>query len=241
MKFLSLKVLFFFFFGIFHIGVIAQNDAAYLLLDKKIGLDNSMLSNGIESLDREITINTKNKYFVTSQDFNISSITYEDYYYPNVRLKFNVHDDLVLVQIPVQNKYSTFQLITPRIQKFNLLGHKFENIGTQTNNNYPGFYENLFEGSSIKLLKKYRKSFKRKMDRDYTYYEFEPTDAEYIFEYHDEFYPANNKREILSVFSDQKSEIKTFYREQRSVLRNQPEQFMVQLFKDISHQLEKSE
>ena len=241
MKFLRSKVLFVCFFGIFRFGLVAQNDAAYLLLDKKIGLDNSMLSNGIESLDKEITINTKNKYFTTSQDFNTSSIIYENYYYPNVRLKFNVHDDIVLVQMPVQNKYSTFQLITPRIQQFSLNGHTFENIGQQTNNDYPGFYENLFQGDSIKLLKKYRKSFKKKMDRDYIYYEFEPTDSEFIFEYEDKFYTADYKRELLSVFPDQKSEIKKFYREYRSVLRNQPEQFMVELFKDISSQLEKSE
>jgi len=218
----------------------AQNDAAYLLLDSKIGLKNTMLFNGVQSLDPDVTINEKNKYLYSSQDFSVSSIVYENNYYPNVQLKFNVYDDLVLVKIPVENKFSTFQLITSRIQKFKIKGTVFENIGLQSNKNFKGFYENLFENSSITLFKKHKKNVKRILNRRYAYYEFEPTDSEYIFRYKGKFYPANSRKELISVFSSQKAEIKKYYRNQRSISRSEPDVFMVQLFKDISSQLEKS-
>ncbi|MCB7480434.1 hypothetical protein [Christiangramia sediminis] len=227
-------------FFVFSGSLLAQNDAAYLLLDHKIGLENTMLFNGIQNLDQEVTINEKNKFLYTYQDFNVSSIVYENNYYPSVLLKFNVYDDLVLAKIPVSNKFSTFQLITSRIQKFEMNGHKFENIGIETEKDFEGFYENILETSSLTLFKKHRKKVQRKMERNYVFYEFEPTDSEFIFKYEGEFFSADSKKEINSIFPTQKSEIKKFYREQRSVLRAKPDDFMIQLFKEITSQLEKS-
>ena len=219
----------------------AQNDAAYLLLDGKIGIENTMLFNGVQNIDPDVTVNEKNKFLYNTEDFNIASITYDHQYYPSVQVKFNVVDDLILVKIPVQDKFSTFRLISSRIQEFTLKNKKFENLSLQSHDEYEGFYEKLFEDSELTLFKKYNKDYTKKMERNYAYFEFEPADSNYVFEHKGEFYPANSRKDLFSVLPSQKSTIKKFFRENKAFLKSQPDDFRIQLFKEISSHIDTSE
>lgn len=221
--------------GISPVYLIGQGSTEiYNTFDNVVGFENTVLYNGIESLDLQKTINEKNKFLFTTTNYSIGTIVYDGQYFPAVRLKFNVVDDRLLAQIPVNGRYSSFQLITQKIENFSLNGHHFQKLDDPDNNiSFKGFYEQIFSGDEVKVFKKYQKSEKKKLDKSYIYYEYSPDDPEYYLKYKGEYYAVNSKSEVIEVFPSLKKEIRQTYRSEKDLRKSNSDAFMILLFNQI--------
>lgn len=210
----------------------------YDSFDSTVGLENTVLFNGIESLDFQKVVEEKNMFWLTSSGFTEGNLVYDGQFFPKILLKFNVFDDRLLVRIPINKGYSSFQLITEKIENFTLKGHHFRNLKVAAGDtDLKGFYEEFLLIKKIEVFKKYRKREKKRLDKGYVFYEYYPDDPEYFLKYNGEYWSVNSKREIIEVFPEFKKEIRQIYRNQKDLRKNNIDAFMKLLFnKIVNHQ-----
>ncbi|MDR5590440.1 hypothetical protein [Christiangramia sp. SM2212] len=210
----------------------------YLLFDKTVGYENTVLLNGIENIDPEKTINSKNKFLNSSSDFTVGSITYDGQYFPEIAMRFNLVDDEVLVRLPIDKAFTTFKLITRKIESFEISGHYFIklNVISETDE-LSGFYEQFFKSGNFRLLKKFRKKGDKELDKNFLYYEYKFKKPSYHFWYKENYYSANSRRNLFAIFPSISKEIRSFYKDRRNVRKKNPDKFMEQLFVEITNLL----
>lgn len=219
-----------------------QNQEAYKWLDNITGIENTILFNGIEFIDEERTVNEKNKFLYSSQEFKPGSVTYDGQFFPDIRLKYNVYDDVVLVKLSFKDKISIFQLITSKIDQFSIRENRFINLSNQRNlHGIKGFYQLLGRYPEFSIYKKYRKRPDKKLDRDFLYYEFKDLDPEYYLEYQNEFLSVNSRGELYSIFPEYKQEIKSLYKQKDNMRKSNPDAFMVLLFQNLSNLIKRNQ
>lgn len=201
---------------------------AHNWFDSQIGVGNTHLYNGIEYIEQHVTVNEKQK-FLGSTLFTPGWVVYEGQPYYDVPLKYNVYDDLLLLK---SSGEKPLQLHKNLIESFNLSGLTFTNVPSESGG-VEGFHEVLVEQEGGKLLKKHTKKRKKFLDRSFTYYEFSEDTPQYAIYYNSAYHPANNLRQVVKAFPDHAREVRAFYREQRSLARSNPDQFMVNLFREF--------
>lgn len=206
---------------------------AYKLFDKVIGIENTELSNGVEYIEQHIIRNNRHKYFLSSQ-FQAGDLFYDGQPYFDVLLKFNVVDDILLASVQNSDGTSTFQLYNEKIGSFRIEDHSFLNI---TDNASPGFYEILLDLPNISLLKKHLKKTKKHLDRNYTYFEFEKDDPVYEVRYNDSYFSIDSRRDILNAFPEHEKQVRFFYRNNKSLRKENREEFLIRLLQDLNQQL----
>lgn len=131
------------------------------LVDRIIGLENSGLLNGTEYIEQPITLNEQHKYFYSS-DFLKGNVKYEGEPYFNIKLKYNIYEDVLLARIKNSSGEPTFKLHTEKVDGFEINNHHFINIISEEaeKKNIQGFHEVLLKNPEFGLFKKYnRKNF----------------------------------------------------------------------------------
>ena len=123
---------------------IAQGGENFLrsLFFQKVALENSILVNGIEPVDTKIIGNYSSGKFLNSE-FEAGSITYNNHYFQNIQLKYNVYDDFVLANISQNQIEKTFQLIKGELTKFSIGNKNFEWL--EYEDNAYGYLEIVFK------------------------------------------------------------------------------------------------
>lgn len=207
---------------------------AYSWFDEQIGLENTDLLKGIEYIEQENTINDKHKFFV-SPYFQSGALVYAGEPYFNIKMKYNVYDDLLLVQLRNKEGDVVFEPIKEKISSFEFHGHHFKNVMQKGQNHevQNGFYEVLFRSKDLMLLKKYLKKGRKKLDREVYYYEFKDRAPQYAI-YVDGKYLQLTRKNILHNFPSSEKLIKDFYRSQGALKRADTDLFMVNLFEQLS-------
>ena len=224
----------------FNVVLVAQENEkeVYLLFDDIVGLENTVLSNGIENIDLQKTLSNNNKYFLSQSKFESGSVVYDNQYFPNVSLKYNVIDDELIISIPNGKSNSTFELVTEKVSSFTLSNHKFEYIKEKSDGVLQtGFYEVLYEKNTFNVLKKYIKSSDKKMDRSYLYFNYEFDEPDYFFSYNGSYYKLDSWRDLSDLFPDLKKEIRIYFKKYNLLQKTDRDTFTIQLFQEISRQI----
>ncbi|MGB7841467.1 MAG: hypothetical protein WBL21_01655 [Salinimicrobium sp.] len=213
-----------------------NQEKIYQDFDNIIQIENSGIIEGFEYVEIHRMINNKHKFFKTF-DFVPGTVFYDGQPFFNVDLKYNVFQDILLIQIENDQGKMIFQPFDSRLDGFILQNRTFENIkAVETGPELAGIYEVLLETDGIKVLKKHRKKEKTLLDREVVYYEFSADEPHY-------FYWVNNKLEILNrsnlmeSFPEEKSNIRNFYRSKRKEAKNNPDVFIQNLFKMLYDKL----
>lgn len=200
----------------------------YSWYDSQIGIENSSLFQGIEYVEEHRMINEKHKFF-ESNEYRKGRLIYDGQLYDNVPLKFNIYDDLLMVNLQQEQRNSFFQLFSDKVNEFQLNNHKFNFLEAKNDSNIHGFYEVISAEGNFKIFKKYIKEKMEQRDRSFAYFEFSTADPVYIFQINDKFYDLDNRRDLFLQFTHHKKEIRNFYKEFRKQSRNRPDTFMIRL------------
>lgn len=211
----------------------------YQWFDSQVGVENTRLFNGKEYIDRHRTINIKNKFLAGGT--GIGAVLYDGQWFPNLQMRYNVFDDLLLVQLESNLGNNILELIKQKIEQFTFNGLQFINVNPiQSNSPVTGFYEILFENPQLSILKKHAKSITEKRDRQVTYFEFEPIEGHYAFGYKNIHYLLRSRNDIINVFPELKEEITSYYKDNSRMLRSRPDDFYIGLFRELALLLEGS-
>src|SRR5690606_27783859 len=105
----------------------AQQQEASLLFDKIVALENTDLASGTEYIELHIIRNNKHKYLVTEK-FVSGDVSYDGQVFRNIPMKYNVYDDLLLINLINSGGETTLQLHKEKIEGFSLHGQNFMNL-----------------------------------------------------------------------------------------------------------------
>jgi hypothetical protein len=172
---------------------------------------NLHLYNGSEYIDYDHRI--KGNPFFLSLSFADGAIVYDGILYENVKMFYDIlHDDVV-----IKNYNDTALLLAKeKISSFDYAGHHFVNLvadSSETGINVIGFYDVLYNGK-IKLFAKRKKYIVEKINLQYAESSFIEHDAYYIFK-DNVSYPVDDKRSVLNVMKDRKTELMKYLRQNK--------------------------
>src|SRR5690606_20901956 len=210
------------------------NAKIYSWFDNEVGIENTRLYNGIEYIEKHRTINEKNKFFFSNSTV-IGEILYDGEWFTDLPLKYNVFEDLLLIQLESGSGKSILQPVKDKVERFHLNNHIFLNILPRSaGNSGTGFHEVLWESSDLAILKKHSKKLIEKRDRKVEYFEFNYLKPNYVLRFNDQFFNLNSKRDMVRIFPENEELIDKFYKNNSSLVRRQPDIFFVNLLKELS-------
>jgi hypothetical protein len=159
----------------------------YSWYDEQTGIENSTLFRGLEYVETDRVINEMHKFFKT-QEFQKGAVIYD------VHLKYNIYDDLLLVNLQQGQKNSIFQLFRDKVNQFQINGKKFRYLKADNDSDIIGFYEVINDEGEFKVFKKHLKNRMEIRDRSVAYIEFSTAAPDYIFQFKNEFKININKQ-----------------------------------------------
>lgn len=212
------------------VGQTADDQAAtYLLFDQIVGPSNTGIFDGVEYIEQHRILNDKHKFF-GSYDFLTGTVFYDGQAYYNTKLKYNIFEDLVVVQLMSSRGENSFRLYDNKLDGFIINEKHFVNLENDPKDvSLGGIFELLFEEGEIRLLKKHRLKEKTLLDREFLHHEFEPAEPRYYFQKDGNYFRMNSNN-LVDAFPEHKQEIRRFFRSNRKLLRNKPDEFMTKLF-----------
>jgi hypothetical protein len=195
------------------------------LYQQQLG-NRSGLINGSQYLGYSFSFASGHPYFYNDTS-NTGSILYDKVDYHDIQLRY---DEIAEVVICFQT-YRSVQLISEKIAWFNILNHHFERIVQDSlNATIPktGFYERLFQGK-ISVYKKETKKIQedlRPMGSDII--RTIETKTLYLIKKNNAYYPVNNKKSLLNIYSDKKNEIDRYIKKNKFKYKKNKENMIVQ-------------
>lgn len=205
-----------------------------IMVDSIIGPENTGLYNGTKYIERYRTINERHKFFMTSA-FMKGSLVYDNQFYGNVNLKYDLDADDLLLDIGYKWQFPILKLYTPRIKEFQLANKTFINVGNETSDITGGFHELLWSSDNLSLLKKHKKKKYRKIIQTVVYYEFQD-DISYFFNYMDTIYPLRKKGDLVNVFPEYKKDLNRLY--DTNAIKRDPEVTLISIFTQLQKLME---
>lgn len=153
------------------------------------------------------------QFFLTNEAVE-GSVTYDGVTYPNLQIRYDIANDVVVLRHPSQSGYiSDVQIPGNRISSFSILEHDFIRIESDSitdTNLSSGFYD-LIHDSEYKVLAKRIKSLVESAGISNVEKEFIYKERFYVFK-DGEYYPIRGRRSFLKIFPERKKEIRRFMR-----------------------------
>ena len=187
-----------------------KENASYLnWFDSKVGLENTPLFEGLGYVETYKSINEKHKFF-NSKDFLKGSIVYDGQVYYDVRLKYDLYSDVVVINLKDGFEAVALQPKKSKISSFTVEQSDFINIGLPDASltEITGYFEILFSSSKLKLLKKHRKKRLKKIG-NFVYYEFIEDNFIVLF-YNGQYQVVSSNRDFRTLFPEFKKEIRRY-------------------------------
>lgn len=201
--------------------------------DTSVNSQNTGLYNGIVYYDNIGLSSEKHRFFETS-DFVNGSILYDGQTYYDIPIKYDVYSDIVLVKLKNGFNEVILQPVKDKVEEFSIGSSPFIKIQATIGKRESlfGFYENLLSNSFFTLYKKHKKLKKKRLDESVVYFDFLDK-YEYVLLYKSAYYPVKGKGSISKVFPEFKKEINTFYKENSSIKKTDPDGFMISVLNHV--------
>ncbi len=229
---------FFFLFGLIQFAFSQTNNsdqAYYTAFDSIVGQVNSSLFNGKRYVDKYRSTDDNHRFFWKSK-FIKGDVTYYQQPFFNIDLKYDLFEDVLITKLPGEKNFFNMVFTTEHLKQFNIQGHHFINITSVGETSFKGFAEILYKGTEIVLLKKW---FKDKSDRIVGQSVVHKFDVNFIFlvSFNGKLDVINSKSDLKKLIPDKSNEINSFYKEQKSVLKSDPDSFMKQLIIQLDNNI----
>ncbi|MEX1381774.1 hypothetical protein [Lutibacter sp.] len=236
MKKIGKQIIVFFFFTLssnaFYGQTYSNQKTYYKWFDGVVGVGNTDIYNGIQYKRDYNTINKNHEYFLSS-DFINGTVVYSNQPYFDVALKYDIYNDDIIAQLPSFNSYNTILLIQQKVKSFSINDHNFVKLSTV---NGIGFYEILFEGLEINIYKKYEKTLKKLLDKDFVYDVFKGKET-YLLYYNNKYYQIKSKSSVLKVLPKHKKNINIFYKNNKDLKKTNYDLFLSELSNYLSDKI----
>lgn len=203
----------------------------YIQFDKLIGIENSDLYNGIAYNELHQIDPEENKFLFPSE-MHPGDIVYDGKTYYNILLNYNIYNDVVLVKLKNDLATHIFQLITDKIEAFEVNNSKYKRIsGNQLKKIPSGIYKILYtdENRDIVLMEKHRLKERKNLNDKVTVYMYKKQKSHFVLRKYGELFFLQDKIDFQKVFPGSKKEIVNFYKEYNSLRKSNQSEFMTKL------------
>ncbi|WP_183568467.1 hypothetical protein [Mucilaginibacter sp. SP1R1] len=167
-----------------------------------------------------------NACFADVSTFTPGTVTYDGIFYKNVPMLYDLYKDVVGVLL--YNKFSRFALLNERLESFDLLGHHFIYLKTDSlNTTSPGagIYDQLYKGN-LEVLVKRSKSIQNATTTT-TIESFFTSKVTYYLKKGDSYYSIGGQSTLLKVLKDKKKELQQYIKANKIKFKKTPEEALV--------------
>ena len=204
--------------------------------DSVVGTENLPLINGTFHLNTFRVVNEKNRYY--DEDYQKGNVAYDGEQYFDVNLKYDLYEDVLIVQPFTTSRDIGVNLIPSKTLSFKLDGKDFVNFEKYYPNlqeeNISGFLEEVEYAPNLRLFIKYYKDYREKNDRSYTYYEFYENHDFYLLR-DGNFREITSRRDVYKIFPEYKDQIKSFYKGNKDLANSNEVMFFKNLAEYLSN------
>lgn len=181
------------------------------LSDSIVGKRNLNINNGILHINSLQSLDETHRYY-KSNEYSIGSILYENQQYRNYLLKYDLLEDTLILKIDSENNSLGINLITEKIDSFNMDDKTFVNLNYKTKKNSDlatGFYEEYTINENCKLYIKHLKYKIEVLKTDGIFYKYEYS-TEFVINYNNKFYLIKNNNDLIKLFPEKESDLKKY-------------------------------
>jgi len=222
--------IFLFTFNVFSQSTQPAEVKALKMFDAIITAKNTGLINGIEYSNKYNSEEGFDQYYKSSK-FLLGNLVYDNQHYFDVHLLYDLYSD-DLVYILYENDLVLYiKLIKDKVSYFAIDDKSFTRLSNKKEG-VSGYFEIVYKQDEITLYKKHHKSISKRIDLDRVYYKFLEKPS-YFLGLDNSYHKLVNKRSIIKLFPDKKRLINKFYSKNNFSLKNNVDQFMVNLFRDV--------
>jgi hypothetical protein len=169
--------------------------------------------------------------FVNDQPFFISnralagSVIYKSILYENVKLMYDITRQQLVISHPLN--LQKIRLNNAYVTAFSLTDHHFVKITADSlaKGTIPtGYYQVLYSGKKVKLLKSLKKVIVEELTSTYGVLYHLRDHNQYYVERDGQYYPLTNPRSVLNAFSDRRKDMTPLVRKNKPVRRGDNEE-----------------
>jgi hypothetical protein len=174
--------------------------------------ENAHLYNGYEYMTPDARI--KGSPFFLTDQISPADLSYDDGYYSQVPIRYDIVLDLVVINRLDQNY--TISLISEKLKSFSLLNHYFIRINKDSLHGSginTGFYDRIYGGKSTTIVKRKKTVLEQVQLNIGTMYYLD--ENIYYVKFGGKYVEVKGKSSVLNLFKDKKSEIKSFLRKNK--------------------------
>lgn len=201
--------------------------------DSKTGTHNSSINNGPVYYNQYKTRDAVITPFLGLDEFVSGDVWYDGQPYYNVMIKYDIHNDALVLQPATGGNFTSIKLITEKTAAFKIHDRKFVNLeygDAKVPESVDGFYEENFVGNGFILYVKHHKRAKEIIANQTLYTDY-IADNEFLLYKKDNYHKIGSRSSIVKLFPELKDQINTFY----STTKNKSEiQFMENLFQYLN-------
>ena len=207
-----------------------EEKALYKWFDDKVGQENTGILDGIAYRELYKTKNGDHQFYAFSS-FQKGNITYNGQYYFDVEMKYDIHNDEIIVKIPTQTVTHIIQLIKENVNEFSINNSKFILL-------QDGFYEVLSKTKTLSLYKKHKKTSTKYYSGRFIFYHFNKSKDEYLMYLNNEYQEiTKSKNSFIKVLPEYKNEINLFYKSQNDLFNRDYDSFVKELISLLNNKL----
>ncbi|WP_281323327.1 hypothetical protein [Flavobacterium aestivum] len=218
----------------------------YTKFDSIVGKKNLEIYNGPRQINYYRTFDKSHSYYSTD-NFTLGNVLYNKQYYYDIELKYDVNNDQLVIKPIDEYNYLGIILSKEKTASFTINKRKFVNLnyGNPILPEYiNGYYEEIIIGNTLIFYIKNQKTRKKIIDNkqtsdgteQITYDEFTDKNTYYI-KLKNTFYSINSKKEIITIFPENKKEIKEYYSKNSELEQSNKELFLENILKYINPHL----
>lgn len=202
----------------------------YNWVDKTLGGENLSINNGKIHTNYDLTLNNENRY-LESINFVKGELNYENQNYYNLNLKYDIYNDELILNPSNESEYIKINLIKDNIAFFSLFGKKFVQI---KDIQFNGFYQEIQTGKNGVFFIKHLKEKKEILNDNKVYSKYFYKN-EYLIFHENKYLKINSKKDLIKIYSNNKSQINDFYESKGNLKKENELKFMENLFRYINN------
>lgn len=205
----------------------------YNWFDKNLGLESLDFKNGLAHLNFDKTATNQNRYL--TDEFKKGSINYNEQIYFDLFLKYDIYSDELVLRPYDEANTTKINLIKDNIKSFIIGNEKFTNVKELNTSIFKGgYYEEVLIKNNITLYIKYYKEKKKSTKDEINLIDYVPK-YEFILFKENKYNLISEKKEIITLFPDDKRKINDFYLMNRDLRKENPSLFMKNLIRYINN------
>lgn len=237
MKYTHIAILVFLLIGLNSMSQIVSENNLFKTFDNIVGLENTGLYNGTEFQDPFLNTDGTFRYF-NQFNFAKGNITYDNQFYPDVLLKYDLLDDNVITRSDDNLSLFQIKLIPEKISEFSIYGRDFIRLSNVDDPNYGhGFFEKGFIGNQVSLYIKHIKKKGESALNTGIQYNFKSNNF-YILKYNNSYYDADSIKDLMKALPKMEKQIRDFHKRFRTLYNSNRDVFIVNLVKYLDGLME---